>query len=106
MLVSAPALLHALSLKPGSVDGAKVKPYLELGEASMVPDAIINPLVLERLQQYPNSDDKSVKKALKKWRDLSPQLFKHYAHCMHVCDASGEMRAVVEQLAPCFLIKA
>ena len=59
-----------------------------------------------RLQHYPNSDDKSVKKALKKWRDLSPQLFKHYAHCMHVCDASGEMRAVVEQLAPCFLIKA
>ena len=184
VLVSAPALLHALSLKPGSVDGAKVKPYLELGQASMVPDAIINPLVLERLQQedvrtygfvlqgypnsskqaawlkkhgvwvrhavhlemsndaakrrvkglqvdpadgkqyhpdgewpsdpaiqarlqhYPNSDDKSVKKALKKWRDLSPQLFKHYAHCMHVCDASGEMRAVVEQLAPCFLIKA
>ena len=45
-------------------------------------------------------------RALKKWRDLSPQLFKHYAHCMHVCDASGEMRAVVEQLAPCFLIKA
>ena len=32
--------LHALSLKPGSVDGAKVKPYLELGQASMVPDAI------------------------------------------------------------------
>ena len=184
MLVSAPALLHALSLKPGSVNGEKIKPYLALGMPSMVPDALVNELVLERLQQedvrtygfvlqgypnnskqaswlkkhgvwvrhavhldmsneaakrrvkglkvdpadgkqyhpdgewpsdpaiqarlqhLPNSEDKAVKKALKKWRDLSPALFKHYQHCMHACDAAGELRAVVEQLAPCFLIKA
>ena len=184
MLVSVPALLHALSLKPGSVEGEKIKPYLALGQPSMEPDALVNGLVLERLQQedvrtygfvlqgfpnnskqaswlkkhgvwvrhavhldmsndaakrrvkglkvdpadgkqyhpegewpsdpaiqarllhLPNSEDKAVKKALKKWRDLSPALFKHYQHCMHACDASGDLRAVVEQLAPCFLIKA
>lgn len=50
-LVSATALLHAQATRPGAVNGTIIKQYLDNGQPELVPDKLVNALVLERLQQ-------------------------------------------------------